>query len=66
MDSRSGIKPVLYAAIAANLGILVAKLIAAAITGSSAMLSEAIHSLADIGKGGLLLLGLRLSNRPSD
>ena len=49
--SCSGTKRVLYAAIAANLGILVAKLIANAMTGSSAMLSEAIHSLVDSGNG---------------
>ena len=66
MDGATGTKHVLYAAIVANLGILVAKLIATTLTGSSAMLSEAIHSLVDTGNGGLLLLGLRLSNRPSD
>lgn len=66
MDGITGTKRVLYAAIAANLGILAAKLIATAVTGSSAMLSEAIHSLVDTGNGGLLLLGLKLSSRPSD
>jgi len=58
----SSLRAVLYA-LAANFGIFVAKATAAVITGSSAMLAEAIHSLADCGNQGLLLRGMRESQR---
>nr|WP_245646856.1 cation diffusion facilitator family transporter [Sphingomonas soli] len=57
---------VIYAALAANLGIAVAKFIAAAITGSSSMLTEGVHSLVDSGNQGLLLYGQRRARRLPD
>ena len=65
MSTEGGIKAVI-AALLANLGIAIAKFIAFAFTGSSSMLSEAIHSLADSGNQVLLLVGNKRSKKAAD
>lgn len=62
----SGRALVVYAAIAANALIAVAKFIAAYISGSSAMIAEGIHSVVDTANECLLLLGIWQSRKPPD
>jgi cation diffusion facilitator family transporter len=59
-------KVAVVAAVIGNLVIAVIKFVAAAITGSSAMISEGIHSLVDTGNGGLLLYGMKQARQPAD
>jgi cation diffusion facilitator family transporter len=59
-------KTVVYAALAGNLAIAIVKFGASWWSGSSAMLTEAIHSLVDTGNQGLLLFGMNRANRPPD
>ena len=62
----AGQKKVVYAALAGNLAIAVIKFIAAALTGSSAMVSEGVHSVVDTGNQALLLYGMRRAKVPPD
>jgi cation diffusion facilitator family transporter len=61
----SGSKKIIYAAVIGNSGIAVTKFIAASMTGSGAMLAEAIHSVVDSMNQVLLLWGIKQSNRPA-
>ena len=65
MSTEGGLKAVI-AALIANLGIAVSKFIAFIFTGSSSMLSEAIHSVADSGNQILLLIGNKRASKPAD
>ena len=59
-------KKAVFAAAAANLGIALAKFVGFLVTGSSALLAETIHSVADTGNQGLLLIGARQASREAD
>ncbi|MDR1188544.1 MAG: cation diffusion facilitator family transporter [Bifidobacteriaceae bacterium] len=65
MSSHSGTKAII-AALSANLGIAVTKFVAFALTGSSSMLAESVHSVADSGNQLLLLWGGKESKRRPD
>lgn len=64
MTSNSKIS--IYSALVANIAIAIIKFIAAAVTGSSSMLSEGIHSAVDSGNQLLLLIGISRSKKPAD
>jgi cation diffusion facilitator family transporter len=66
MASESGSKRTIYAALFANVAIAVTKLVAAVWSGSSALLSEGIHSLVDSSNELLLLYGLRRARQRRD
>jgi cation diffusion facilitator family transporter len=57
---------VLYGALTANVGIAIAKFVAAGISGSSSMLTEGVHSLVDSGNQILLLYGQNRAKKPPD
>ena len=64
MSGHANSLKAIFLALGANFAIFIAKLVAAVVTGSGAMLAEAVHSLADCGNQGLLLLGMRQAKRP--
>jgi cation diffusion facilitator family transporter len=64
--AKSGTLTAVWAALAGNVLVAAAKFIAAAVTGSAAMLSEAVHSLVDTLNEVLLLYGIARSARPAD
>ena len=64
MSGHANSLTAIFHALGANFAIFIAKLVAALVTGSGAMLAEAVHSLADCGNQGLLLLGMRQAKRP--
>lgn len=66
MAGSNASKKVVYAAFLGNALIAATKFAASAFTGSSAMLSEAIHSLVDTGNQLLLLFGMGRASRPAD
>jgi len=62
----AGSKTVVYVGLAGDLLVALTKVVAALLTGSAAMMSEAVHSFVDSGNGVLLLYGMHRSTRQSD
>jgi len=65
-EARDRSRKSVLAALAANSAIAVTKMVAAVVSGSTALLAEGFHSIADTGNQALLLLGLRLADKPAD
>jgi len=66
MDQRHSARAAVYTALAGNLAVALTKLVAAAITGSASMFSEAVHSVVDSGNEALILYGYRRATRKPD
>jgi cation diffusion facilitator family transporter len=66
LATKSDSRIAVVAAIIGNLIIAIIKFIAAALSGSSSMISEGIHSLVDTGNGCLVLLGIKSARQPAD
>ena len=66
MPEHQSPKKSVYMALFANTVIAIAKTVAAVVSGSSAMLAEALHSFADTGNQALLLFGMKQAERPAD
>jgi len=66
MSGTGESKVAVVAAVVGNLLVAISKFVAAAFTGSSAMIAEGIHSLVDTGNGILVLWGMRRADRPAD
>lgn len=64
MSGKADTTRTIFFALGANFAIFVAKAFAAVVTGSGAMTAEAVHSLADCGNQGLLLLGMKNAKAP--
>ena len=64
MSGKADSLKTIFYALGANFAIFVAKAAAAVVTGSGAMTAEAVHSLADCGNQGLLLLGMKSAKAP--
>jgi cation diffusion facilitator family transporter len=66
MAGHEGSRRAIIAAFLANLGIALSKFVVFLLTGAASLLAEAIHSFADTGNQGLLMLGNRQARKPAD